>query len=133
MDYDFEKFESNKEIQLEVKYDGFDEVYKNPDKYEIAGVKQTSTSDEKFKSTEIAIREKQHKKDDEYIIDAYDTQETLEIESVLKGVDENGRSISLSDRELYLAIKNAENEQKKLENENRAYKTTERKQITKKI
>ena len=62
--------------------------------------------------------EKQYKKDDEYVIDAYDTQETLEIEPVLKDIDENGRSISLSDRELDLAIKNAENEQKKLENEN---------------
>ena len=118
MDYDFEKLESSKEIQLEVKYDGFDEVYKNPDKHEIAGVKQTSTIDGKFKTTEVAIREKQYKKDDEYVIDAYGTQETLEIEPVLKDIDENGRSISLSDRELDLAIKNAENEQKKLENEN---------------
>lgn len=118
MDYDFETLESNKEIQLEVKYDGFDEVYKNPDKHEIADVKQISTIDGKFKTTEVAIREKQYKKDDEYVIDAYDTQETLEIEPVLKDIDKNGRSISLSDRELDLAIKNAENEQKKLENEN---------------
>ena len=115
MDYDFEKFETKKEIQLEVKYDGFDEVYRNPDKHEITAVKQISTDDGKFKNTEISIREKDVKDD---ISERDISEEVLEIKPVSKGVDEDGRSISLSDRELDLAIKNAENEKKKLENEN---------------
>ncbi|OCR86949.1 hypothetical protein CFT12S00416_08930 [Campylobacter fetus subsp. testudinum] len=57
--FDFDKLEMVKEVVIESKYDGFDEVANNLDKHKIKEINQNSSLNGRLRSTEIVIEEKQ--------------------------------------------------------------------------
>ena len=56
--FDFNTLEMKQQMQIETKYDGFDEIADNLEKHEIKEIRQGRSNDGKYQNTEVVIAEK---------------------------------------------------------------------------
>lgn len=104
-DFDFKTLEMKQQIQIETKYEGFDEVVNNLDKHEVKQITSEVSPDGKSRETEILIGEKDH-------INASD--DVIEVKAA-EEVKKSDIELEAEILRLKLANKEADNEKLRLQ------------------
>ncbi|MBR8466487.1 hypothetical protein KDE13_09085 [Campylobacter sp. faydin G-140] len=112
-DFDFKTLEMKQQIQIETKYDGFDEVAENLENHEIREIRQELSDDNRCQNTEIVIAEKDNAINAEIVEPVKDIKNYSNKELELKIINAQNEA-----KRLDIEVKKAEAEAKKAETEN---------------
>ncbi|OCS32908.1 hypothetical protein GZ989_011400 (plasmid) [Campylobacter fetus] len=129
LNYDFKNYEVTKKVSQEATYKGFDEIANNQNQHEVKQVSQYISSDNKHSETNIIIGER--KDGGDIAVEAQVVDEPIKLEANHKSVDNNNASAPLTEREIELAILNAENKKLELQLELKKLNMQEKNQSTK--
>lgn len=102
-DFDFKTLEMKQQIQIETKYEGFDEVVNNLDKHEVKQITSEVSPDGKSRETEILIGEKNNAAD------------IIEIDAAKVEYKKSDLELENENLKLKLANKRADNEKLRLQ------------------